>query len=268
MNTSRSLSELLRQERSVHVIGTIALVVAGLGYWAGSRQPESREPEAPKAVPASADPARSYGELRSFATGPNADMYQGQVAGLAPEHDVFANVVQSEADRLATLEGRRQRRAYDRAPPVIPHAVDQRGFPDCLACHERGATLAGRVAPKISHARYDSCTQCHVVAASPQPWAEPPALTDNGFVGSSPAVHGERAWAGAPPTIPHATNMRSQCQSCHGPGGLHGVRSTHPWRQSCTQCHVPSAALDQVPASDVAQLPLGGSLASSPQEIP
>jgi cytochrome c-type protein NapB len=39
--------------------------------------------------------------------------------------------------------------------------------------------------------------------------------------------------------------MRDDCMSCHGPQGLFGLRTPHPDRQSCLQCHVPNAELDQ-----------------------
>ncbi|MBK6532709.1 MAG: hypothetical protein IPF99_24875 [Deltaproteobacteria bacterium] len=44
--------------------------------------------------------------------------------------------------------------------------------------------------------------------------------------------------------------MRGRCESCHGVLSQ-GIRSTHPWRESCTQCHAPSAALDQRPMAAV-----------------
>jgi cytochrome c-type protein NapB len=33
--------------------------------------------------------------------------------------------------------------------------------------------------------------------------------------------------------------------SCHGYTGLQGIRTTHPWRQNCQQCHAPSATMNQ-----------------------
>jgi cytochrome c-type protein NapB len=70
-------------------------------------------------------------------------------------------------------------------------------------------------------------------------------LAGNSFVGLNPPLKGTRAWPLAPPTIPHSTLMRSDCLSCHGPQGLYGLRTPHPERQSCVQCHVPGAELDQ-----------------------
>jgi len=130
---------------------------------------------------------------------------------------------------------------------VVPHPIDEPGAAACQTCHEHGATIAGLVAPAMSHPPRGSCVQCHVAAAAPG--AASPATS---FAGRRPA-RGERAWIGAPPTIPHATWMRERCESCHGPLGALGMRSTHPWRTSCEQCHAPSAVLDQR-----APRPIGG----------
>lgn len=46
-------------------------------------------------------------------------------------------------------------------------------------------------------------------------------------------------------TIPHGTQLRSDCLSCHGPPGLVGLRTPHPDRQACVQCHAPNAELDE-----------------------
>jgi nitrate reductase (cytochrome), electron transfer subunit len=101
----------------------------------------------------------------------------------------------------------------------------------------------------MSHAHLADCTQCHVPAQSPLwPLAQPALLeplTENSFVGLAAYGRGVRAWPQAPPTIPHPTFMRSDCMSCHGPLGAQALRTAHPERQSCTQCHVPNAGLDQ-----------------------
>lgn len=148
-------------------------------------------------------------------------------------------------DRIASLELRNSRRAYDGALPVIPHAIDQRSAVTCLTCHGEGVVFGTVTAPKMSHQYYTNCTQCHVEMDNPQ-------LTlgremENTFEGRMPPTHGKRAWFGAPPVIPHHTQMRTDCNSCHGPTGLPGLRTTHPERQNCMQCHAPSAEMDQQP---------------------
>ncbi|WP_442485889.1 hypothetical protein [Aeoliella sp. SH292] len=41
--------------------------------------------------------------------------------------------------------------------------------------------------------------------------------------------------------------MRSDCTTCHGELGKEGLRSSHPWRVNCTQCHAPSRGFDWLP---------------------
>lgn len=200
--------------------------------------------------PTDAEPAPSYSELRDSRRGKNGWMYRGvsaELSGRLP--GLEAAVEQSEAERTAALEARRALRAYEGAPPRVPHAVTQQTV-DCAGCHTAGGVIAGKVAPKMSHPPYPTCTQCHVPVANPRPESPdvPPATAvESTFVGLAGPGHGTRAWPGAPPTIPHTTLMRSDCSSCHGTSGKQGLRTPHPFQVSCTQCHVPNAVLDQRP---------------------
>lgn len=240
--------ELRRKLVSLGVAATLAAVTAG--FVTGTRTPPGPDWHIGKAAPSASDRAPSYAELREIRRGPNGGMYEGAIAALAPEPGLFAPVVQTEDEKQRALSSRRAHRAYDGAPPTIPHAIAQMSAPECLGCHEKGVQIAGRTAPRPSHAFFQSCTQCHVVENDPRPLEAPRAepLTGSTFEGLASPQKGERAWPGAPPTIPHATLMRSDCLACHGPSGRLGMKSTHPWRQSCTQCHAPSAALDQRPS--------------------
>jgi cytochrome c-type protein NapB len=173
-------------------------------------------------------------------------MYDGAIAALGEgAFPLTPRPVATAAQRAEDTARRRAHRAYDGAPPTIPHAIDQRDVPGCLTCHGEGMKLGERVAPKISHAPYQSCAQCHVVSDSPRPLAEYKGVPGNTFTGLASAGHGGRAWNGAPPTMPHTTHMRTDCASCHGPTGLPGLRTSHPQRQNCQQCHASSARLDQ-----------------------
>ncbi len=65
----------------------------------------------------------------------------------------------------------------------------------------------------------------------------------SGFEGlAQDLTAGDRATAGAPPRIPHRMLMRENCVACHdGPGAREEVRTSHPERWRCRQCHVPVA---------------------------
>lgn len=228
-------------------VGAAGLVaVAVVGYFTATRNPPRAAKLGPEPAPREAGRMPSYAEIGEQRRGPNADMYVAAIESLnAGKPGLHDAVVQTEAERAAVITARAGRRAYDGAPPTIPHEVKQKDFPDCLACHAEGTKVAGKRAPRMSHARYDNCTQCHVPSTAPAPLPPPAAAVENEFAGLASPGRGTRAWPGAPPTIPHPTLMRSECSSCHGTGGPNGIRSTHPYRASCTQCHVESAALNQ-----------------------
>ncbi len=203
-----------------------------------------------------APPALAYRENRDVGRGPNADVHDGLSRHLADALPLGGEgAVATDEEREAALGVRARSRAFDGAPPTVPHEVSQRTL-DCEGCHTLGGTVAGRTAPKMSHATLPSCTQCHIPQSAPvglrdarieDPWA------GSAFVGRRGPLRGERAYPGAPPTTPHATTMRGTCDSCHGAAGPLGLRTPHIQQISCTQCHVPSALLDQAPGSEMSK---------------
>ncbi len=140
----------------------------------------------------------------------------------------------------STASVRAERRAYDGAPPTIPHESFGAA---CMGCHdERGQAVRDvGFAPASPHDNTSKaggtvrCRQCHVFRT-----------TDDLFVASEyeglpqDLAAGDRATAGAPPRIPHRILMRENCVACHdGPGAREEARTTHPERSRCRQCHVP-----------------------------
>lgn len=239
-------SPLSRRWLSIAV--AVIVPAAVMGYLTGSRPPQPVSPPRPIAAVAASGRAPSYAELRSMRRGPNAHMYDGAFAAFAQRSAApLDDAQQPQAARAEALAQRRERRAYDGAPPTIPHRIVQLSVADCRACHGAGLALGDKRAPRPPHAQLDSCTQCHVVGQDPRPGPPVTPLAGNTFAGLESPSRGNRAWFGAPPTIPHPTLMRSQCMSCHGPSGRAGMRTPHPDRQSCSQCHAPSATLDQRP---------------------
>lgn len=238
--------------------GAIAVglaVVLGLslvGFAVGTGGPEpARAPirELPPEDLAAVDVpvAKSYPELRQR-TEPGR-LWEAPEPSAPVDPDPGAFNPRDAVTRAALRQGRVQLRAYDGAPPVIPHPISERGMPECLACHGVGLQIKGRVAPIPSHETMTSCTQCHVPSVPTLPGEDPEGVTigESTFAGYWPPLFGERAWEIAPPTIPHHTLMRDNCLSCHGPARAVPVPTSHPWRRTCTQCHAPSASLDQTP---------------------
>lgn len=153
-----------------------------------------------------------------------------------------------EAPRKSPASARAERRAYDGAPPVIPHAPFGMA---CVACHTDVAMHVPGVglSPAMPHedtpgmSRQDNCRQCHVFRQTVEVFVE------SSFDGAPGATRrGERAYPGAPPVPPHGLFMHEKCTACHaGPAAREEVRCTHPERLRCTQCHVPSLTSETYP---------------------
>jgi len=140
-----------------------------------------------------------------------------------------------------TLETYYDNRAFHGAPPSIPHPVDERqnvGDNSCLKCHENGGFVEKYQAytPVTPHPELVNCKQCHVAQNSktlfkPGNFAELLA----------PKVGNNNALLTSPPVIPHQTQLRENCLSCHaGPSAPKEIRVSHPERTNCRQCHVPN----------------------------
>jgi len=158
--------------------------------------------------------------------------------GEAEGGDERVEVPGREGAMKTAAHERARRRAFDGAPPVIPH---ESFGAECASCHgQRGVHVPELgFAPPSPHAAtpglslLSRCTQCHVFAE-----------TTGVFVASSFAGRpqdlrrGERAYEGAPPVVPHAAFLRENCLACHsGPAAREEIRTTHPERENCLQCH-------------------------------
>lgn len=161
------------------------------------------------------------------------------------------------AARVRSMEARARLRAFEGAPPVIPHTTADMNLATCRACHATGLQAGDKIARMASHTYLTNCTQCHVEAEGRLLDGEWAAL--NTFIGLRPSAYGgTRAWAGAPPVMPHATFMRTNCVSCHGEHGYDGWRPDHLSRTNCVQCHAPGAEFDQLaPTFNVPDVPDG-----------
>ena len=179
-----------------------------------------------------------------------------------------------------TLAMYRSLRAYPGAPPRIPHGLTAEEYRDagCRTCHERGGYAArfGAYAQQTPHPEYTQCLQCHLPRAPlvgvplpttasgelcqqchvGDPDAAPPVFAALDWRPSSWPRTGQSALEGSPPLIPHGFQLRGSCLACHGgPAAVEEIRTTHPERANCRQCHVPAA-----PEEEVFTRPLDGSL--------
>lgn len=237
--------------RPTQILLAAAIAAAAIGFFVGiddgvprseienafEPQPSSRQSEEGEDASAAVT-YEQLGALGPAALGGN----RYTVADLGvPEVDLSKEVAIDASAKPATLADRALRRAYDGAPPTIPHDVDQMTAGSCVACHATALRVGENSAPLIPHAYYANCQQCHVVESS---LFDSRPLATSRFVGLPAPKEGARAWKGAPPTIPHATWMRENCRACHGPTGSLGLRTSHPGRANCLQCHARSASMD------------------------
>lgn len=131
------------------------------------------------------------------------------------------------------------RRAYSGAPPQIPHEVSDElaRSQDCNTCHQGGGFVEkyNAYTPVTPHPEYKNCMQCHVEKNADDQFAESLWASI-----APPALH-RPMLPGGPPPIPHTLQLREDCMRCHaGPAAPLEIRTTHPERVNCRQCHVPS----------------------------
>ncbi len=138
----------------------------------------------------------------------------------------------------AASAARAARRAYDGAPPVIPH----RPFgASCTSCHGKWSLEVEGMGPsppsphgeEAGFMAYSRCEQCHVYRETEQVFAP------NLFRGLVQDLRrGRRQHPLAPPVIPHQVLLRENCAACHtGPLARPEIVCTHPERLRCAQCH-------------------------------
>ncbi len=228
--------------RLVAVVAAAVIAVAFIGVATGI-QPDRYEAKRPPPLPVrdmgNVPPARSHAELADLGW-PGAPGDAAWRAAKATAREAAIERSEPSESVEDALAERAQLRAYDGAPPVVPHPVRAGGSPECVACHMEGFALAGKRASLIPHATFQSCTQCHVSSApSLAADGSGPQLGENTFVGLAAPEGGAVAYEGAPPVVPHPTWMREECNACHGEDGRHAIRTPHPGRLSCLQCHAP-----------------------------
>ena len=240
--------------KGINVFFAVVIGLAAIGFFVGTSSDSydaqlagfADEDRPEKEV----EPARAYRELMEFPYYANRHWRQ-ELDRIAADRPARTDEVERTPELFAAaLEDRREHRAYEGAPPTIPHAINEKGASECMACHGEGLRIDGRLATPMSHEYLTNCTQCHVpevgsIPAADERYDELPL--DNTFVGLERWGPAERAHEGAPPVNPHPEHMREDCMSCHGEIARPGLRTTHPWKSECTQCHAPSATLDQHP---------------------
>lgn len=257
--------------RPMTVFGAIAVGIGLVGFLVGIAEPviPQRAVKLVAVTPTeSSIVAPSYRDITSASVGPNRTWTSSLTTLKQPRPDLFASVTRTSAMKDVALQDRLRTRAFDGAPPVIPHFVEQQSAQSCLVCHGEGLLLGSRIATKISHPHYANCLGCHVEMAGGLTIATsvpsvnsgvvsaPSPNPGNVFAGILRAGPGTREMPGAPPTIPHTLHLRGDCMSCHGLIARPGLRTTHPWLQNCLQCHVAAAEIERISVNAASFPPL------------
>ena len=128
-------------------------------------------------------------------------------------------------------------RAFYGAPPTVPHPIAEGGIGAnaCLKCHENGGFVDKYQAftPVTPHPEKSNCVQCHVRVKTTS------LFIPSSWKGVEAPEIGNQALQGSPPIVPHPLQMRENCLSCHaGSSAVKEIRTTHPERINCRQCHV------------------------------
>lgn len=186
-----------------------------------------------------------------------ADVFRTRPSDLALESDV----VRRPGVHPRNLAMFRSLRAYPGAPPFIPHGLTAEEYrtTGCNACHERGGYVKrfDAYSPVAPHPELLDCLQCHlprdavVGVRFPDRGANAVCFQCHVLDGPLPTFVAldwpaprwpsvaQAALTGGPPPIPHDLQLRGNCLTCHmAPGGVEEIRTTHPERSDCRQCHV------------------------------
>ena len=163
---------------------------------------------------------------------------------------------------VRSLDMYQRLRAYPGGPPRVPHGLTDEEFRGtrCNICHLRGGWVArfSTYAPVTPHPELSSCLQCHVaqdtLVGRPLPTTGDSIACQQCHIDpdAAPATFVESEWVtvpwpetdlqampGSPHRIPHDFQTRSNCLACHsGPGAVVDLRTDHPERVNCRQCHV------------------------------
>lgn len=194
-----------RKPNRTLLIAFIIVSVAVVGFFTGLQGPmkitaanssssrsrlsgiQSRQPEE------GVIPAAHYSEMAATS---RTNQGRTQLTSLKSTVAPLAEIKITLEDKLMALEQRGRNRAYNGAPPTVPHSIDQQTDASCVACHQNGAVASTIRIPRMSHQFLTNCTQCHVESHSRHLKSE--LFRENSFAGLPTPVAGPRSYPGAP----------------------------------------------------------------------
>jgi cytochrome c-type protein NapB len=112
--------------------------------------------------------------------------------------------------------------------PLTPHP----GSAPCLQCHVGGDHVMA--VPAVSPNPNRRCHVCHGEGGRPEPDIQ--AMLER-RIEAWPQL-AKKTPDRVPPPIPHDLQSRGNCLACHaGPAAVAEIRTGHPERADCRQCH-------------------------------
>lgn len=224
----------MKGRRRYVVIALLVALMAAAVFVGGEilRQAAGGDAVTPEVTAESEVLARQEGQFSGLGGPPRRPERLGPVAGADPA------VATAAGATGRSLEAFDERRAFPGAPPSIPHEVEAEMITGeaCLGCHRYGGWTPKfeAFAPVTPHPQLVSCQQCHVARV------EETVFRPNRFVRPDRPPIKQAALPGSPPPMPHGLRMRENCAACHaGPAAPSELRTDHPERVGCMQCHVP-----------------------------
>ena len=206
------------EPRVGHILAACAISVAGVGVVTAYNTdlPVRRPPMAATRYPGLAR-APTYVEERQRHHD-NRLRHPGNLRVMVARAQELSDAgAPTEEEHAQAIARRAERRAYDGAPPTVPHPVAQRDGPACLTCHGEGMRVATQVAPAICHTTHANCLQCHVASESPVPGVateRPDRVCGVHFFNPAPAmalVEIVRPLTASDETIAAVTEFASAC---------------------------------------------------------
>ena len=240
----------VRPPRPVDVVTVVMVVTAGIVLASKTMERSHDARDHPEAVTVDAvvDPIAS-----------EADVFRIEHTnlGVVPDYNADPCGTHSVARHVSDPAAR-----IRAAPPRVPHGLTNEEFRRsiCNICHLRGGYVArfNTYAPVTPHPEFSACLQCHVAQAilvgRPLPSTGDSIACQQCHIDPDVALEtfGELDWPTvpwperglqalpeSPQRIPHDLRTRSNCLACHsGPGAVVALRTDHPERVNCRQCHV------------------------------
>jgi len=141
-------------------------------------------------------------------------------------------------------EKRESLRAYEGAPPVIPHSINRTTSDYCLVCHEKGVIFEAEAVvmnqknaqAKITpHPQWVNCIQCHGLRIDDSKFRKnkfmPYRITSTPFTKTKDNE-------GTPPAMPHMLQNHDNCIVCHLSKTAYAtIIPEHGETEGCPLCH-------------------------------